>query len=39
MKRAEIDRLRVELQKSEDNLNAAEAEAEKHATMVADLER
>ncbi|CAG7854040.1 Protein Hook homolog 3 Short=h-hook3; Short=hHK3 [Serendipita indica DSM 11827] len=39
MKRAEIDRLRTELQKSEDNLNAAEAEAERQAAIIADLNK
>ncbi|EJD02105.1 HOOK-domain-containing protein [Fomitiporia mediterranea MF3/22] len=35
--RAEIDRLRVDLQKSEDNLSVAETELEKHRRMVDDL--
>jgi protein HOOK3 len=39
MKRAEIDRLRAELQKSEDNLAAAESEVEKHTTVVGELNR
>jgi protein HOOK3 len=39
LKRAEIDRLRAELQKSEDNLGAAELEVEKHVGIVAELNR
>ncbi|KAG8768744.1 hypothetical protein FRC16_006926, partial [Serendipita sp. 398] len=39
MKRAEIDRLRSELQKSEDNLQAAEAEAERQAAIIEDLNK
>uniref|UniRef100_A0A0W0FFT3 HOOK-domain-containing protein n=1 Tax=Moniliophthora roreri TaxID=221103 RepID=A0A0W0FFT3_MONRR len=39
MARAEIDRLRSELQKSEDNLAAAESEVEHKNNMVADLTR
>jgi protein HOOK3 len=39
MMRAEIDRLRTELQKSEDNLAMAEAELDKHTTLVTDLTR
>lgn len=39
MKRAEIDRLRSELQKSEENLASAELEVEKHVGMVAELNR
>lgn len=39
MKRAEFDRLRAELQKSEDNLATAETELEKQNTIVADLNR
>ncbi|EMD38684.1 hypothetical protein CERSUDRAFT_123230 [Gelatoporia subvermispora B] len=37
--RAEIDRLRSELQKSEDNLAMAEAELDKHTVLVTDLTR
>ncbi|KII88905.1 hypothetical protein PLICRDRAFT_175157 [Plicaturopsis crispa FD-325 SS-3] len=37
--RGEIDRLRAELQKSEDNLAMAEAELDKHTTIVTDLTR
>ncbi|OAX41580.1 HOOK-domain-containing protein [Rhizopogon vinicolor AM-OR11-026] len=39
MMRAEIDRLRTELQKSEDNLAMAEAELDKHTLLVTDLTR
>jgi hypothetical protein len=39
MKRAEIDRLRAELQKSEDNLAAAESEVEKQTAIVGELNR
>lgn len=39
MLRAEIDRLRVDLQKSEDNLNAAETEADKQSNLVIELNR
>ncbi|KAG8811256.1 hypothetical protein FRC17_002555 [Serendipita sp. 399] len=39
MKRAEIDRLRAELQKSEDNLQAAEAEGERQAAIIEDLNK
>ncbi|KAI0948399.1 hypothetical protein AcV7_009155 [Taiwanofungus camphoratus] len=39
MMRAEIDRLRSELQKSEDNLAMAEAELDKHTSLVTDLTR
>jgi hypothetical protein len=39
MKRAEIDRLRADLQKSEDNLHASEQEVEKQSTMVAELNK
>src|SRR4051812_38458583 len=39
MKRAEIDRLRAELQKSEDNLATAETEVEKQTAMVVDLNK
>ncbi|KAL5511421.1 hypothetical protein ACEPAH_4637 [Sanghuangporus vaninii] len=35
--RAEIDRLRTELQKSEDNLSIAETELERHRRLVEDL--
>ncbi|GJJ12471.1 hypothetical protein Clacol_006713 [Clathrus columnatus] len=37
--RAEIDRLRLELQKSEENLNLTEAELEKHTHLVTELTR
>ncbi|CAE6460999.1 unnamed protein product [Rhizoctonia solani] len=37
--RAEIERLRTELQKTEENLGAAEIEAEKQASLVNDLTR
>ncbi|KAJ3482501.1 hypothetical protein NLI96_g6943 [Meripilus lineatus] len=37
--RAEIDRLRTELQKSEDNLAMAEGELDKHTNLVTDLTR
>jgi protein HOOK3 len=37
--RAEIERLRVELQKSEDNLGMAELELDKNTTLVTDLTR
>ncbi|OSX64633.1 hypothetical protein POSPLADRAFT_1053441 [Postia placenta MAD-698-R-SB12] len=37
--RAEIDRLRTELQKSEDNLAMAEAELDKQTSLVTDLTR
>ncbi|KAF8510223.1 HOOK-domain-containing protein [Hysterangium stoloniferum] len=37
--RAEIDRLRTELQKSEDNLSMTEAELDKHTVLVTDLTR
>ncbi|KAF8305335.1 hypothetical protein DL93DRAFT_358256 [Clavulina sp. PMI_390] len=37
--RGEIDRLRLELQKSEDNLSAAELEMEKLTNRNSDLER
>jgi protein HOOK3 len=39
MKRAEIDRLRAELQKSEDNLAAAESEVEKQTAIAGELNR
>ncbi|KAG0705331.1 HOOK-domain-containing protein [Suillus ampliporus] len=39
MMRAEIERLRTELQKSEDNLAMAEAELDKHTSLVTDLTR
>ncbi|KAA1478772.1 HOOK-domain-containing protein [Dentipellis sp. KUC8613] len=39
MMRAEIDRLRSELQKSEDNLAVAESELDKHTNLVTDLTR
>ncbi|ETW85647.1 hypothetical protein HETIRDRAFT_379686 [Heterobasidion irregulare TC 32-1] len=39
MMRAEIDRLRVDLQKSEDNLAVAESEVDKQTNMVSDLTR
>ncbi|KIM31999.1 hypothetical protein M408DRAFT_64288 [Serendipita vermifera MAFF 305830] len=39
LKRAEIDRLRAELQKSEENLGAAEVEAEKQTRIVEELNR
>ncbi|KAJ8584459.1 HOOK-domain-containing protein [Rhizopogon salebrosus TDB-379] len=39
MMRAEIDRLRTELQKSEDNLAMAEAELDKHTSLVTELTR
>ncbi|EPT01820.1 hypothetical protein FOMPIDRAFT_146747 [Fomitopsis schrenkii] len=39
MMRAEIDRLRTELQKSEDNLAMAEAELDKQTNIVTDLTR
>jgi protein HOOK3 len=39
MKRAEIDRLRAELQKSEDNLAAAESEVEKQTAITGELNR
>ncbi|CCM03827.1 uncharacterized protein FIBRA_05976 [Fibroporia radiculosa] len=39
MMRAEIDRLRTELQKSEDNLAMTEAELDKQTTLVTDLTR
>ncbi|KAJ7184151.1 HOOK protein-domain-containing protein [Mycena filopes] len=37
MMRGEIDRLRAELQKSEDNLAVAESDLDKHAHLVTDL--
>ncbi|KAJ7470407.1 HOOK protein-domain-containing protein [Mycena latifolia] len=37
MMRGEIDRLRAELQKSEDNLAVAESDLDKHVQMVTDL--
>ncbi|KAK2467091.1 hypothetical protein APHAL10511_001349 [Amanita phalloides] len=37
--RAEIERLRMDLQKSEDNLALAEAELDKHSGLAADLTR
>ncbi|KAF9001979.1 HOOK protein-domain-containing protein [Cyathus striatus] len=37
--RAEVDRLRAELQKSEDNLAMAESELDKHTNLVTDLTR
>ncbi|EIW85348.1 HOOK-domain-containing protein [Coniophora puteana RWD-64-598 SS2] len=39
MMRAEIDRLRSELQKSEDNLAMAEAELDKNVSLVSDMKR
>ncbi|CAG8711752.1 10285_t:CDS:2, partial [Acaulospora colombiana] len=39
MKRAEIDRLRADLQKSEDNLHVSEQEVEKQSNLVAELNR
>ncbi|KAG1790935.1 HOOK-domain-containing protein [Suillus plorans] len=39
MMRAEVERLRTELQKSEDNLAMAEAELDKHTSLVTDLTR
>ncbi|TFY75638.1 hypothetical protein EWM64_g8376 [Hericium alpestre] len=39
MLRAEIDRLRTELQKSEDNLALSESELDKHTGLVSDLTR
>ncbi|KAH9483838.1 Protein Hook-like protein 1 [Psilocybe cubensis] len=39
MMRTEIDRLRAELQKSEDNLAMAESELDKHTTLITDLTR
>ncbi|KAH7906479.1 HOOK-domain-containing protein [Hygrophoropsis aurantiaca] len=39
MMKAEIDRLRGELQKSEDNLGMAEAELDKQTTLITDLTR
>lgn len=39
MMRAEVERLRTELQKSEDNLAMAEAELDKHTLLVTDLTR
>ncbi|KDR81389.1 hypothetical protein GALMADRAFT_239256 [Galerina marginata CBS 339.88] len=39
MMRTEMDRLRAELQKSEDNLAMAESELDKHTTLITDLTR
>ena len=39
MLRAEIDRLRADLQKSEDNLNTAEVDLDKQTNLVRELTR